>query len=82
METADPSFEPKAVLDEARSRTGFDDFGDDAFMEPMRRLLIALVAEARLNEIGRITQFERIVGLLVNRLRTEDQIRRHPEIVD
>ncbi|MGE4608889.1 MAG: sulfotransferase [Myxococcota bacterium] len=82
MEAADPSFEPEAVLDEARTRTGLDEFGDDAFMEPMRRLLIALEREARLNEIGRITQFERIVGLLVNRLRTEDHIRRYPEIVD
>jgi hypothetical protein len=82
MEPARTSFEPKAVLDEARSRTGLADFGDDGFMEPMRRLLIALEVEARLNEIGRISQFERIVGLLVNRLRTEDHIRRYPEILD
>jgi len=82
MENDGPRFDPEAVLAEARSRTGLDDFGDDAFREPMRRLLIALEREARLNEVGRITQFERIVGLLVNRLRTEDHIRRHPEILE
>jgi len=82
MESAEPCFEPKAVLGEARARTGLADFGDEAFMEPMRRLLIALDSEARLNETGRMTQFERIVGLLVNRLRTEDHVRRHPEILD
>ncbi len=81
MEPAKPSFDPKAVLDEARRRTGLHDFGDDAFLEPMRRLLIALEGEARLNEIGRVTQFERIVGLLVNRLRTEEAVRRDPEIL-
>lgn len=75
-------FEEKAVLDEARRRTGLDDFGDADFREPLSRLLQALEDEARLNQNGRVAQFERIVGLLINRLRTEDHIRRHPEILD
>jgi hypothetical protein len=82
MESTQPCFETKAVLEQACSRTGLDDFGDESFIEPMRRLLIALESEARLNEVGRVAQFERIVGLLVNRLRTEDNIHRHPEILD
>jgi hypothetical protein len=42
--------------------------------------LRSLREEARLNAVGRAMQFERNVGLLVNRLRTEDAYRRHPEI--
>jgi hypothetical protein len=72
-----------SVLAEASRRAGgLDDFGDPAFREPLRRLLAALDAEARLHEQGRLAQFERIVGLLGNRLRMEEAIRRHPEILD
>src|SRR5574338_872418 len=76
-----PRFEERAVLDEARRRTGLEDFGDPAFHEPLRRLLDSLEREARLHEIGRVTWFERIVGILVNRLRGEDWIARQPEIL-
>ncbi len=72
----------QAVLEEARRRSGLDGFGDDSFREPMRRLLRALEDEAGLNAPGRAMQYERIVGLLVNRLRAEDYIRRYPEILD
>jgi hypothetical protein len=80
--TAPPRFEERAVLDAARQRTGLEDFGDPAFREPLRRLLDSLEREARLHEIGRITWFERIVGILVNRLRAEPWIARHPEILE
>lgn len=78
-------FDQTAMLDEALRRADLgraSDFGDASFREPMRRLLRALDEEARLNAIGRVSQYERIVGLLVNRLRTEDHIRRHPEILE
>ena len=44
--------------------------------------MVALEEEADLNEMGRVTQRERILGLLVARLRTEDYIQRYPEILD
>jgi hypothetical protein len=78
-------FDEKAILDEAVRRADLaakSDFGDPSFREPMRRLLRALENEARLNATGRAAQYERIVGLLVNRLRVEDHIRQHPEILD
>jgi len=75
-------FDPKTLQDEAQRRAGSSDFGDPAFQEPMRRLLHALEHEADLHEQGRLGQLERIVGLLVNRLRTEDHVRRHPEILE
>jgi hypothetical protein len=79
---AEPVLEVAAVLAEAERRTGLSDFGDPAFRDPLERLLRSLREEARLNAVGRAMQFERNVGLLVNRLRTEDAYRRHPEIAD
>jgi hypothetical protein len=75
-------FDPKVLQDEAQRRAGSSDFGDPAHREPMQRLLHALEREAELNPAGRLGQLERIVGLLVNRLRTEESLRRHPEILD
>lgn len=75
-------FEEDAVLGAARERTGgLDAFGDPAFREPLRRLLASLERESNLHAIGRATWWERVVGILVNRLRSEDWIARHPEIL-
>ncbi len=79
---AEPSLDLQTLLAEAARRTGLDDFGDPVFLEPFERLLRSLREEAQLNATGRAMQFERNVGLLVNRLRTEDHYRRHPEIED
>lgn len=76
-----PEFSEAAVLGEARRRTGLEHFGDPAFREPLRRLLDSLEREAALHEIGGLTWFERVVGVLVNRLRTEDWIARNPQIL-
>ena len=75
-------FEEDAVLDEARRRAHLEDFGDDRFLDPMRRLLVSLEQEAQLHELGRVTMFERIVGSLVGRLSAQDYFVRHPEILD
>jgi hypothetical protein len=76
-------FDESSVLSEASRREGgLQDFGDPAFREPLRRLLAALDGEAELHEQGRAAQLERIVGLLRNRLRTEEAIREHPGILD
>src|SRR5258705_591675 len=77
---AEPTLDLEAVLAEAQRRAGLSDFGDPAFRAPLERLLRSLREEARLNAVGRAMQFERNVGLLVNRLRTEEGYKRHPEI--
>jgi hypothetical protein len=76
------ALDARALKEEARRRTGLADFGDPAHEEPLRRLLHALDHEAALHEQGRLGQCERIVGLLVNRLRTEEAVRRQPEILE
>jgi hypothetical protein len=77
-----PALNYDALTDEARRRTGLDDFGTDAFVEPLRVLLDSIVTEANLSDIGRYIQAENIVTLLSTRLRTVEAIKRHPEILD
>ena len=76
------ALDPDSIVAEARTRTGLEDLGDDGFREPMERLLRSMDEEAQLHEVGRATQRERIIGLLINRLRAEEAYRRHPEIED
>ncbi len=75
------TLDEQSILAEARAKAGLDDFGDESFREPLRVLLGALDREARLLDFGRAAQRARIVDLLVNRLRAEEQFRLHPEIL-
>jgi hypothetical protein len=74
--------DPAALLEEAKARTGLSDFGDPSFREPLERLLRSMSEEGRLHAVGRATQRERVIGLLVNRLRAEAAFAAHPEIAD
>lgn len=71
-----------ALLDAAIVKAGLREFGDDAFLLPLSVLLQSLDGEAQLSAAGRYGQFCRIVDLLVNRLRVEHWLQRHPEIRD
>lgn len=70
------------VLDEARRRAGLSDFGADDFRARLRVWLQAADEDAELGPLGRRTVFENCVRTLVSRLRLEDLVRRHPEILD
>jgi hypothetical protein len=76
------SLDADSITAEARERAGLDQFGDESFQQPMRRMLEAYEKEAELNENGRMAQRDRTIGLLVNRLRLEQWLTRHPEIHD
>ena len=75
------AFEDAAILADAQARTGLEDFGPDLFREPLGVLLKSLREEAPLNELGRTVMRARIVESLEMRLKTQDWIRRHPEIL-
>src|SRR5262249_57246672 len=68
------------LLAVARRRSRDLDFEDMTFLEGLDRLLHALVAEARLNLLGRIVARDSVLGHLANRLRLEADRRQHPEI--
>jgi len=82
MAAPEVSLDAEDLLEAARRRTGLADFGDGSFREPMRRLVEAMDREGRLHAAGRATQRERVIGLLVNRLRCEAAYAAHPEIED
>ncbi len=71
-----------AVLREASNRTGLNDFGGTDFLEPLGILLRALEEEGRLSVAGRTSLLERVIGLLVNRLRLQYWLVLHPEILE
>ena len=71
-----------AYLDEARTSTGLEDFGDGSFRAGLERLVASVDSEAYLDDTGTATMHDRIVALLAERLRIEDWYCRHPEIDD
>lgn len=70
------------LIKHAKCKTGLSDFGDDGRLEALRVLVESINDEARLTPTGRVIQKSRLAGALVQRLRIQDLIRRHPEIDD
>ena len=68
------------LLAKARRQTGLDDFGDDGFRDPLRRLIASFGQEAGITLLGRIIAREELVRLLANRLRVVDVWKCHPDI--
>jgi len=66
----------------AKRRTGLSDFGDEWFLEPLEILVESINAEARLTPLGATIQRARIVSALAIRLRAEQLLRKHPEILE
>lgn len=80
MESSSP-FEAEAVLAEAQRKEDLTDWGPGEFEGPLR-VLLADYARADLNPIGVHILRSGIVHSLRMRLRAQEWIRRHPEIVD
>ena len=70
------------LVDQARSRAGLHDLGDDWFREPFETLVVSLESDGRLRPFGRFQTRELLVGLLVTRLRLAALLDRRPEILD
>ena len=68
------------LLDEARRRTRLTDFGEPDVREPLRRFLQSCDTEAQLTLLGRIAVRQDTLRLLRNRLKMQEDRRRHPEI--
>jgi hypothetical protein len=76
------SFSEEAVVEEAIERTGLSDFGPEDFRERLRVWLASADEDADLGPVGRLGVYRDIVRYAANRLRFEDLLRRHPEILD
>jgi len=80
-----PRLDPKVMLEEARKKEGLSDFGTFGASEgiegPFTMLCECLEKEARLSPIGRLaTRYERLPGILGERLRIVELLKKHPEI--
>ncbi|MDE0452125.1 MAG: sulfotransferase [Gammaproteobacteria bacterium] len=71
-----------AMVARAKRRTGLTDFGDEWFLEPLAVLVDAINTEAQLTPVGQWIQKARLTGALAKRLRVEELLRQHPEILD
>jgi hypothetical protein len=69
-----------SLLAAARRTAEREDFVDESFRDPLRRLLASLETEARLHPLGRMLVRQSLVRALVNRLRLEELSAKHPEI--
>lgn len=79
---------PEVTLDEglvlqmARDATGLSDFGDEGFRERMRFWLECGREIQEFSRLGRAGIFNTCVRYASQRLRVEDLVRRHPEILE
>lgn len=72
----------RQLMQQARAKSGLSDFGDETFVEPLRKLLDCRAHDTNFHPAG-LNEFKlEVVRDLVNRLRFEDDLKRHPEILD
>ena len=80
-ETVSFDFSSEGVLEAARRRTGLRDFGPNDFRERLMVWLQSINEDKGLGPLGRLSLYNDCVRLASNRLRVEDLVRRHPEIL-
>ena len=73
---------PDELMATARRNTGFNDFGEDSWLEGFHVFLKALDEEADLHLLGRLMTRSDILRWLEARLGIEAAYARHPEIED
>jgi hypothetical protein len=75
-------FDSSALIAEARRRTGLQNLGEDAFREPLQKLVDSVNRESKFTPFGEQALKDMLVRALTNRLEVEEWYRRHPEIDD
>ena len=76
------SLTEESMVRAAQRRTKLSDFGDDRFRVGFRQLLQSCREEARLKPFGRWIMRNRLIMSLENRLKVQEDLKRHPEILD
>jgi hypothetical protein len=75
-------FEVDTILAAARAKTGLADFGTDDFRARLAIQCRSIEEDTELNALGRLGVFANLLRYAENRLRFEDLLRRHPEILE
>lgn len=76
------TFTQEAILDAAQAETGLSDFGADDFRERLGVWIQAIEEDENASSITRLNLFQMMVRYAATRLRVEDIVKRHPEILD
>ncbi|MDB6062637.1 MAG: hypothetical protein JWM78_2740 [Verrucomicrobiaceae bacterium] len=76
------SFSEEGILGAAREQTGLSDFGADDFRERLNVWIQSIEEDVDASAVTRFNLYQMCVRYAVTRLRLEDLIRRHPEILD
>jgi hypothetical protein len=74
-------YEADHFLELARRRTGLDDYGSPEVLEPLQHVLHT-IRDSEMSLLGRMIKLEEVLRYLSGRLQIEEEIRRHPEILD
>jgi len=83
LTTAHPvQFSETAILEAARAQTGLDDFGPEDFCERLGVWIAAIEEDSNASTVTRANLFQMMIRYAATRLRVEDMIKRHPEILD
>jgi hypothetical protein len=72
----------QGIVAAARRETGLIDYGDEAIIAGLTVLTEALEREARLTERGKAIAEKTLIDALAGRLRVEDHLAKHPELLD
>ncbi len=82
LTTLDGPFDADAMLEEAITRAGCDDFGDPSFRARLDATIAAVEADDGLGPLGRFAIRQRTSRLLTQRLLVTDLLKRRPEICE
>jgi hypothetical protein len=72
----------ESILDAAQRQTGLTDWGDEAFLEPMRRVVAEVDARADFTPLARIILRQSWIRAVCNRLWLRDWVKRNPAVLD
>ncbi len=81
-ERAPVRFSVDAILGAAQQKTGLSDFGREDFRARLAVQCQSIEEDTDLNALGRLGVFGNLVRYAANRLRFEDLLKRHPEILE
>lgn len=71
----------QALHNEASRLTGLDAFGNDDYREALSLLIAGYDNDPNMTPESRLRCYQMVLGALIARLRSEDQWRRHPEVL-
>jgi hypothetical protein len=81
-EASPVTLDPEAILAAARAQTGLDDFGAQDFRERLQIWCEAIDADDNASALARANLLQMMIRYAATRLRIEDIVKRHPEILD